>query len=118
LFGPDKTCITTSATLGTGDDQLSYFRERIGAQHVPAVKIGSPFDYQKQMAIYVMKSMPDPRDDDYEKMLIHWIERVVKKSEGRAFVLFTSHRPFTISGGKYGGFFRRQRLDSSCAGNG
>ncbi|MDB4447296.1 hypothetical protein N9128_06485, partial [Akkermansiaceae bacterium] len=43
LFGPDKTCITTSATLGTGDDQLSYFRERIGAQHVPAVKIGSPF---------------------------------------------------------------------------
>lgn len=92
LFGPDKTCITTSATLGTGDDQLSYFRERIGAQHVPAVKIGSPFDYQKQMAIYVMKSMPDPRDDDYEKMLIHWIERVVKKSEGRAFVLFTSHR--------------------------
>jgi ATP-dependent DNA helicase DinG len=92
LFGPDKTCITTSATLGTGDDRLSYFRERIGAQHVPAVKIGSPFDYQKQMAIYVMKSMPDPRDDDYEKMLIHWIERVVKKSEGRAFVLFTSHR--------------------------
>ncbi|MDC0273046.1 ATP-dependent DNA helicase, partial [bacterium] len=92
LFGPDKTCITTSATLGTGDDQLSYFRERIGAQHVPAVKIGSPFDYQKQMAIYVMKSMPDPRDEDYEKMLIHWIERVVKKSEGRAFVLFTSHR--------------------------
>jgi ATP-dependent DNA helicase DinG len=92
LFGPDKTCITTSATLGTGDDQLSYFRERIGAQHVPAVKIGSPFDYKKQMAIYVMKSMPDPRDDDYEEMLIHWIERVVKKSEGRAFVLFTSHR--------------------------
>ena len=92
LFGPDKTCITTSATLGTGDDQLSYFRERIGAQHVPAVKIGSPFDYQKQMAIFVMKSMPDPRDEDYEKMLIHWIERVVKKSEGRAFVLFTSHR--------------------------
>ena len=92
LFGPDKTCITTSATLGTGDDQLSYFRERIGAQHVPAVKIGSPFDYQKQMSIYVMKSMPDPRDDDYEEMLIHWIERVVKKTEGRAFVLFTSHR--------------------------
>jgi len=92
LFGPDKTCITTSATLGTGDDRLSYFRERIGAQHVPAVKIGSPFDYKKQMAIYVMKSMPDPRDDDYEEMLIHWIERVVKKSEGRAFVLFTSHR--------------------------
>ena len=92
LFGPDKTCIATSATLGTGDAQLSYFRERIGANHVPAVKIGSPFDYANQMAIYVIKSMPDPRDDDFEKMLIHWIERVLIKTEGKAFVLFTSHR--------------------------
>ncbi|MGJ8697164.1 MAG: ATP-dependent DNA helicase [Verrucomicrobiaceae bacterium] len=92
LFGPDKSCIATSATLGTGDDQLKYFRERVGAEHVPAVKIGSPFDYQKQMAIYVIKSMPDPRDEDYEKMLIHWIERVLIKTEGKAFVLFTSHR--------------------------
>ncbi|MGC6566718.1 MAG: ATP-dependent DNA helicase [Akkermansiaceae bacterium] len=92
LFGPDKSCIATSATLGTGDEQLRYFRERVGAGHVPAVKIGSPFDYQKQMAIYVIKSMPDPRDDDYEKMLIHWIERVLIKTEGKAFVLFTSHR--------------------------
>ncbi len=92
LFGPDKTCIATSATLGTGDAQLTYFRERVGAEHVPAVKIGSPFDYQKQMAIFVMKSMPDPRDDDYERMLVHWIERVLIKTEGKAFVLFTSHR--------------------------
>lgn len=92
LFGSEKSCIATSATLGTGDDQLSYFRERVGATHVPAVRIGSPFDFEKQMAIYVMRSMPDPRDDDYEEMLIHWIERVVKKTEGRAFVLFTSHR--------------------------
>jgi ATP-dependent DNA helicase DinG len=44
------------------------------------------------MAIYVIKSMPDPRDDDYEKMLVHWIERVLIKTEGKAFVLFTSHR--------------------------
>lgn len=92
LFGPGKSCITTSATLGTGDAGLTYFRDRVGARHVPAVRIGSPFDFQKQMAIYVMKSMPDPRDDDYEDMLIHWIERVVRKTEGRAFVLFTSHR--------------------------
>ena len=92
LFGPDKSCIATSATLGTGDAQLSYFRERVGAHHVPAIKIGSPFDYEKQMAIYVIKSMPDPRDDDYEKMLVHWIERVLIKTEGKAFVLFTSHR--------------------------
>ncbi len=92
LFGLDKICITTSATLGTGDDGLSYFRQRVGADNVKAVQIGSPFDYAKQMSIFVMKSMPDPRDDDYEKMLIHWIERVLLKTQGKAFVLFTSHR--------------------------
>lgn len=92
LFGQEKICIATSATLGTGDNQLQYFRERVGANHVPAVRIGSPFDFEKQMSVYVIKSMPDPRDEDYEEMLIHWIERVLIKTEGKAFVLFTSHR--------------------------
>ena len=105
LFGPDKTCITTSATLGTGDAELSYFRERVGAEGVTAVKIGSPFDYEKQMAIFVMKSMPDPRGDDYERMLVHWIERVLIKTEGKAFVLFTSHRLLKSVAETMEGFF-------------
>ncbi len=92
MFGPERTCILTSATLGTGDDGLSYFRNRIGAENSVAVKIGSPFDYQKQMQIYIIKSMPDPSSDEYEKALIHWIGRVLKYTEGKAFVLFTSYR--------------------------
>lgn len=108
LFGDGRTCITTSATLGTGDDELRYFRERVGAMHVPAVKIGSPFDYAKQMAIYVIKSMPDPREKDYEAMLVHWIERVLIKTEGRAFVLFTSHRLLRSVAEKMEDFFEDQ----------
>ena len=92
MFGPDRTCILTSATLGTGDDQLSYFRNRIGAENSVAVKIGSPFNYKEQMKIYVIKSMPDPSSDDYENSLVHWIGRVLKYTEGKAFVLFTSYR--------------------------
>ena len=92
MFGPERTCILTSATLGTGDDQLSYFRNRIGAENSVSVKIGSPFNYKEQMKIYVIKSMPDPTSDDYETSLIHWIGRVLKYTEGKAFVLFTSYR--------------------------
>ena len=92
MFGPERTCVLTSATLGTGDDGLSYFRNRIGAENSVAVKIGSPFNYQEQMQIYVIKSMPDPSSDGYEKALIHWIGRVLKYTEGKAFVLFTSYR--------------------------
>ena len=92
MFGPERTCILTSATLGTGDDQLNYFRKRIGAENSQTAKIGSPFNYKDQMKIYVIKSMPDPSSNDYEKALIHWIGRVLKYTDGKAFVLFTSYR--------------------------
>lgn len=92
MFDEGKTCVMTSATLGAGDKDLSYFKTRIGAEDGRAVRIGSPFDYQKQMKVYVMQSMPDPRDDGYEKALVHWISRVLKYTEGKAFVLFTSYR--------------------------
>ena len=92
MFGKGKTCVLTSATLGAGDEDLGYFRRRIGAEKGRALKIGSPFDYEKQMEVYVMQSMPDPGTEKYEAQLVHWIERVLKYTEGKAFVLFTSYR--------------------------
>ena len=92
MFRKGKTCVMTSATLGVGDEDLCYFKTRVGAEEAKSVKIGSPFDYQKQMKVYVMKSMPDPRDNGYEDALVHWISRVLKYTEGKAFVLFTSYR--------------------------
>ncbi len=92
MFGKGKTCILTSATLGAGDEGLSYFRDRVGAEKGCALKIGSSFDYAKQMEIYVMRSMPDPGTEKYEEQLVHWIGRVLKYTEGKAFVLFTSYR--------------------------
>ncbi|MFK7910314.1 MAG: ATP-dependent DNA helicase [Akkermansiaceae bacterium] len=92
MFAHDRTCILTSATLGTGDEELTYFRKRIGAESAKCVKIGSPFNYKEQMQIYVIKSMPDPTSDDFESALIQWIGRVLKYTEGKAFVLFTSYR--------------------------
>lgn len=92
MFGTGKSCVLTSATLGAGDADLSYFRNRVGAENSRPVKIGSPFDYQKQMEVYVMQAMPDPGTEKYESSLAHWIERVLKYTEGKAFVLFTSYR--------------------------
>lgn len=92
MFGKGKTCVLTSATLGAGDDDLGYFRRRVGAEKSRHLKIGSPFDYQKQMQIYVMQAMPEPGSAKYESALVHWIGRVLKYTEGKAFVLFTSYR--------------------------
>ena len=92
LFAPGKTCIMTSATLGVGDPQLGWFRGRVGADDVPALCIGSPFDFQKQMKIRIWKNMPEPTAPAYGKALVEAIRAAVEASEGKAFVLFTSYR--------------------------
>lgn len=92
LFAPGKTCVMTSATLGTGDPHLGWFRSRVGAEEVKAISIGSPFDFKKQMKIRIWKSMPEPNTPPYGKALVEAIRAAVEASEGRAFVLFTSHR--------------------------
>jgi ATP-dependent DNA helicase DinG len=92
LFGPGKTCVMASATLGVGDPSLGWFRGRVGAEEVAARSIGSPFDYGAQMRIKMWKSMPEPNDPKFSESLIRCIGEAVEMSRGRAFVLFTSYR--------------------------
>nr|MDQ3625318.1 DEAD/DEAH box helicase [Verrucomicrobiota bacterium] len=92
LFRENHCCIMASATLSVGAEELTYFRSRVGAEEVAARQIGSPFDYERQMKLYVARKMPDPRDTGYEAALAHWIEHFVQMTSGRAFVLFTSYK--------------------------
>ena len=92
LFKEGHTCVMTSATLSVGSSEMHYFRNRVGAEEVDAEQVGSPFDYEKQMRLYVTRKMPDPRDAGYEEALAEQIEKFVEMSRGRAFVLFTAYR--------------------------
>jgi ATP-dependent DNA helicase DinG len=56
------------------------------------LQVGTPFDYERQMKLFVVRKMPDPREDGYREALIHWIEHFVKQTHGKAFVLFTSYK--------------------------
>lgn len=91
FFERNRPAVFTSATLGIGDRDLGYFRNRVGAQEVESLQIGSPFHYEEQMKIHLVKSMPLPNEEGYEKALIKWIGHFVKESKGSAFVLFTSY---------------------------
>jgi ATP-dependent DNA helicase DinG len=107
LFREGRTCVMTSATLSVGSEGLEYFRNRVGAHEVEALQIGSPFDYERQMRLYVVRKIPDPREtEQYEKALAQWIEHFVEKTEGRAFVLFTSYRTMQAVAARM-----RERLD-------
>lgn len=92
LFKEGSTCVMTSATLSVGSAELNYFRNRVGGEEVTAEQVGSPFDYEKQMRLYVTRKMPDPRDAGYEEALATQVEKFVEMSQGRAFVLFTAYK--------------------------
>jgi ATP-dependent DNA helicase DinG len=92
LFREDRCCVMTSATLSVGRPDLAYFRRRIGADDVDPILLGSPFDFQEQMKLFVVKKMPDPRDSGYNEALAQWVGHFVEETDGRAFVLFTSYR--------------------------
>jgi ATP-dependent DNA helicase DinG len=106
LFRDDHCCVMTSATLSVGSEALSYFRRRVGAEEVEALQIGSPFDYERQMRLYITKKMPDPRDPGYEAALADRIEHFVAQTKGRAFVLFTSYKTMSALASEL-----RERLD-------
>jgi ATP-dependent DNA helicase DinG len=92
LFRENCCCVMTSATLAVGRPDLAYFRERIGATEAEPLQLGSPFDFERQMQVFVVQKMPDPRDAAYQKELERWIAHFVRNTDGCAFVLFTSYR--------------------------
>jgi len=96
FFASHKACIFTSATLSIGDDpKLRYFRNRVGAEEARAALIESPFDFKKQMKLYLLKKMPQPSEPGYLDQLEHWIRHFIDLSIGRAFILFTSYSQMT-----------------------
>ncbi len=92
LFAQIESIVMTSATLAVGDS-LDYFRGRVGAGECQAVKLGSPFDYNRQMRVFLPKGLPDPNDAEaFAAASAPVIRQFVERTAGRAFVLFTSAR--------------------------
>jgi ATP-dependent DNA helicase DinG len=92
LFRPDNTVIMTSATLSVAKG-LGYFQRRIGGEDATTLQVDSPFDYARQMKVYIPKTMPEPAQAEaYEKSLAQWIKHFVTMTTGKAFVLFTSYK--------------------------
>jgi REP element-mobilizing transposase RayT len=82
-----------ASSAGAGETPaLRYFIQRVGAESATQLQVGTPFDYERQMKLHVVRKMPDPRDGGYRDALIQWIEHFVKLTHGKAFVLFTNFK--------------------------
>ncbi|MBI2723685.1 MAG: hypothetical protein HYX50_01350 [Chloroflexi bacterium] len=90
LFGPKESVVLTSATLTT-DGNFDYIKGRLGFEDSRELLLGSPFDYQRSTLIIAPTDMPEPNNHGYLSSLQTAIIDLVRASEGRALVLFTSH---------------------------
>ena len=97
---------------------LAYVANRVGAGDVPGLQVGSPFDYEEQMKLYVVGKMPDPRETGYKEALIHWVEHFIRQTHGKAFVLFTNFKLMQEVAERMQPFFDELGLASFVQGTG
>lgn len=91
LFTRVPTCVLTSATL-TVADSFDYIRTRIGFHEGHELSLATEFDVRRQALLYIPKRMPDYRHPSYLERAAEEIKLVLRASQGRAFVLFTSYK--------------------------
>src|SRR4029079_1547118 len=90
LFDRMRTTVLTSATL-TVDASFSYIRSRLGIGCADEARLPSEFDFAEQAMLYLPPRMPDPRSPDFAVAAGRQVIELLKRSRGRAFVLFTSY---------------------------
>ncbi len=95
LFDQVPTCILTSATLSVGSPpKFDFVQSRIGLASAEPLALGSPFDFARQVTVHLPKNLPDPSDQPamFEREAIRAIAHYLEKTQGKAFVLFTSYK--------------------------
>jgi ATP-dependent DNA helicase DinG len=85
-----RTTVLTSATL-TVDGRFDYIRNRLGIRGAGEIRLPSEFDFARQAILYLPLGMPDPRSPEFAMAAGREVVEILRRSLGRAFVLFTSY---------------------------
>jgi len=90
LFDRMEGIVLTSATLSV-DGRFDYVRGRLGIARAYETRLASEFDYARQAILYLPKKMPDPRSPLFVEAAAREVVDILRRTDGRAFVLFTSY---------------------------
>ena len=85
-----RATILTSATL-TIAGSFEYAKRRLGADDANQIRVPSEFDFTEQAILYLPKHMPAPKSPEYGDAVAREVLDLLRRTEGRAFVLFTSY---------------------------
>ena len=89
--GPARAWVFVSATLGD-DARLSWFTQPCGLQDAEVLRIGSPFDYARQAALYVPAHIARPADPAHSRDVARLAGEAAARLGGRTMVLTTTLR--------------------------
>ena len=87
----DAAWVFTSATLSVNGG-FDHFVQALGLQDADTLNLDSPFDYRNHALMWLPKDLPEPREPSFVPALLETVLPVLEASQGRAFMLFTSHR--------------------------
>ena len=90
LFDRMRTTVLTSATLAVGNS-FEYVKGRLGIGAAHELRVESEFDYERQALLYLPRRLPSPRSPGFSAAAAREVIEILKRSRGRAFVLFTSY---------------------------
>ncbi|MBN2137821.1 MAG: DEAD/DEAH box helicase [Sedimentisphaerales bacterium] len=107
LFSKYDSVILTSATLSSGSTESSeegfdFFAGRIGLGEFMGLKLGSPYDYEKNVTLYIEKALPNPNSPAFIEGAIGAIRKYLLETDGGSFVLFTSYKMLDDIAGRMG----------------
>jgi len=85
-----RATVLTSATL-TIAGSFEYVKRRLGAHDAADLRVPSEFDFTEQAILYLPRQMPAPKSPEYGEAVAREVADLLRRTEGRAFVLFTSY---------------------------
>ena len=121
LYDKVPSIILASATLSVGGAEgFRLFQKRLGLDGAETQLLGSPFDFQRQAQLHLFKNMPDPSGmaARYEDEVLKRIPEYVAKTQGRAFVLFTSYGFLNRAAAQLGPWFAKNGYTLLVQGSG
>ncbi|MGB0496391.1 MAG: ATP-dependent DNA helicase, partial [Kangiellaceae bacterium] len=95
----ESSWIMTSATL-TVNQNFEHYVNELGWNDITEKELASSFEYQKQSLFYVPRELPSVNHKQHTYKVIEAVLPLLQKSNGRAFLLFTSHRALQIAAEK------------------
>ena len=105
----------------TVNDNFEFFKKRLGAEAAEEIQLPSPFDFYKQVKIYIPKNIPEPgreSNEVYKEKLAEWLSYFIDLTKGKALVLFTNALLMKETGDTLKEFFHDKDINVLIQGEG